>query len=226
MLDLDGTDAWVENNIFLHCHRNGSPDSSSAISGGNYDFGGSDGVRTSEITIIGNLFFDCDNACDAKEGNFYTFYNNTIVHTTKVGGMDIDSGVVNLRDTTAGLTAFGAGTYLEGNIISDAEKLVRNYDSITVHRHVQQQHSAVCLGGAGRRQCHRRSVVQACAAGGGNSFHDLEPGADHARLVEPCCRDRRPSAPARTDWIKAAWFRWAPLLPANRPARTIPLQPP
>src|SRR5665213_1640293 len=122
MLDLDGTDAWIEGNIFMHSHRNGSPDSSSAISGG------SDSGNTSEITIIGNLFFDCDNACDAKEGNFYTFFNNTIVHTTKVGGMDFDSGVVNLEDTTPTPTAYGAGVYLEGNIISDAEKLARNYD--------------------------------------------------------------------------------------------------
>jgi hypothetical protein len=129
MLDLDGTDAWIEHNIFLHGHRNGSPDSSSAISGGNYDFGsGSGGVQTSEITAIGNLFFDCDNAANAKEGNFFTLFNNTIVHTTKTGGEDFASGVVVVRDTTPSLTAFGRGFYLEGNVISDAEQLVRNYD--------------------------------------------------------------------------------------------------
>ena len=129
ILDLDGTDAWVEGNIFMHNHRNGSPDSSAAISGGNYDYGtGAGGVRTSEITIINNLFFDCDNAGTAKEGNFFTFINNTIVHTTKTGGEDFASGVVNSRDTTPSLTAIGAGFYLEGNIILDAEQLVRNYD--------------------------------------------------------------------------------------------------
>jgi len=129
MLDLDGTDAWIEGNIFMHCHRNGSPDSSSAVSGGSFDFGsGAGGVRTSEITIINNLIFDCDNAADAKEGNFFTFINNTIVHTTKTGGEDFDSGVVNSRDTTPTITAIGAGFYLEGNIILDAEKLARNYD--------------------------------------------------------------------------------------------------
>ena len=128
-LDLDGTDAWIEHNIFLHVHRNGAPDSSAAISGGNYDFGsGSGGVRTSEITIIGNLFFDCDNAATAKQGNFFTFLNNTIVHTTKTGGEDFASGVVNVRDTTPSLTTFGLGFYLEGNVILDAEQLVRNYD--------------------------------------------------------------------------------------------------
>ena len=141
ILDLDGTDAWIEGNIFLHCHRGaGTPDSSSAISGGNYDFGASGpggfGVRTSEITVIGNLFFDCDNAATAKEGNFFTFLNNTIVHTTKTGGIDYTSGVVNVRDIpnypTGTPTAFGKGYYLEGNIITDAEQLVRNYDPAQV----------------------------------------------------------------------------------------------
>ncbi len=122
ILDLDGTDAWIEGNIFLHSHRNGAPDSSAAISGGN------DSSRTSEITILGNLIFDCDNTATAKQGNFYTLINNTIVHTTKEGGQDFASGVVAVRDTTPSPTTFGAGAYLEGNIIVDAEQLIRNYD--------------------------------------------------------------------------------------------------
>jgi hypothetical protein len=123
ILDLDGTDAWIEGNIFLHSHRNGAPDSSAAISGGN------SGSRTSEVTIIGNLIFDCDNAATAKQGNFFTFFDNTIVHTTKQGGVDFASGVVCCRDTTPSVTTFGKGFYLEGNIIVDAEQLVRNYDA-------------------------------------------------------------------------------------------------
>lgn len=122
ILDLDGTDAWIEGNIFLHVHRNGAPDSSAAISGG------SNSGNTSEVTILGNLFFDCDNAVTAKQGNFYTLINNTIVHTTKTGGADFGSGVVNLRDTTPDITTFGRGVYCEGNIVVDAEALVRNYD--------------------------------------------------------------------------------------------------
>ncbi len=123
-LDIDGTDAWIEGNIFMHVHRNGgTPDTATAISGGNYN------GYTSQITIIGNLFFDCDNAIMAKEGNFYTLLNNTIVHTTNVGGVDFDSGVIAVRDTTPALTTFAAGCYLEGNIIVDALKLVRNYEA-------------------------------------------------------------------------------------------------
>ena len=34
LLDFDSTDAWAEGNIFLHVHRNGSPHSAPAVSGG------------------------------------------------------------------------------------------------------------------------------------------------------------------------------------------------
>lgn len=122
-LDLDGTDAWVEGNIFLHVHRNGdTPDSSSAVSGG------SDSGNTSEVTIIGNLFFDCDNAATAKQGNFFSLINNTMVHITKTGGIDGASGVVCVRDTTPSATTFARGCYLEANVIQDVEQLIRNYD--------------------------------------------------------------------------------------------------
>ncbi len=116
ILDLDGTDGWIEGNIFLHAHKNGSPDSSSAVSGG------SDSGNTSELTIIGNIFYDCDQAAMAKQGNFFTLLNNTIVHQNHSAGLDTDGAVVCLADEG---TAEGAGMYLEGNLISDAEKLVR-----------------------------------------------------------------------------------------------------
>jgi hypothetical protein len=118
ILDLDSTDAWVERNIFLHCHRNGaSPDSSSGVSGG------ADNADTSQVTIIGNIFYDLDQVANAKQGNFYTIINNTIVHQTHQGGIDPIGGVIIMAD--AG-TVEGAGMYLEGNIIYDAEQLVRN----------------------------------------------------------------------------------------------------
>ena len=117
VLDLDSTDAWVEGNIFMHIHKNGSPDTSSGVSGGNDD------GNASEVTILGNLFYDCDQAAMGKQGNFFTLLNNTIVHQTHLGGLDTDGAVVCLAD--AGTTE-AAGMYLEGNIIYDAEKLVRN----------------------------------------------------------------------------------------------------
>ncbi len=123
LLDLDSTDAWVEGNIFLHTHRNGAPDSSSAVSGG------ADNADTSEITIVRNLFFDCDQAANAKQGNFYTMMQNTVVHQSHNGSQDTNAAVIILADEG---TAQGAGFYLEANIIVDAENLTRNVTTALV----------------------------------------------------------------------------------------------
>jgi hypothetical protein len=120
LVDLDGTDAWIEGNIFLHVHKNGSPDSASAISGGN------SGSLVSRITIVGNLFFDMDHAATAKQGNQYAFLNNTVVKQTTSGGDDTDGGVLNLADDG---TTLGAGFLVENNILLNCEKLVRNYSA-------------------------------------------------------------------------------------------------
>lgn len=129
LVDLDGTDAWIEGNIFMHVHRVNSPDSASALSGG------ADNGRTSEITVVGNLFYDVDQAMTAKEGNFFTFLNNTVVDQNSRGSEDrledianrpnvFLPAVFNLADD--GIPA-ARGMYIEGNIIHSAEKLVRNY---------------------------------------------------------------------------------------------------
>lgn len=118
LVDLDGTDSWIEGNIFLHTHKNGSPDSASAISGG------SDSGDVSRITITGNLFYDMDHAATAKQGNYYTFTNNTVVRQTLTGGDDTEGGVFNLADEG---TTYGAGFYAEGNILVDCHQLVRNH---------------------------------------------------------------------------------------------------
>ncbi len=122
-IDLDGTDAWIEGNIFVHSHKNGAPDTSSAVSGGD------NGSDTSHVTVIGNLFFDCDQAATAKEGNFFSMFNNTIVHMTKEGGLDTADGAVCVQDLDPRPTTFGEGFYLEANIISDVQQLVRNYSA-------------------------------------------------------------------------------------------------
>ncbi|MEO6246653.1 MAG: lamin tail domain-containing protein [Opitutaceae bacterium] len=129
VLDIDGTDAWIEGNIFMHVHRLGSPDSASAISGGD------DSGQTSEITIVGNLFYDVDQVLTAKEGNFFTFLNNTVVDQNSRGSEDRLEDIVN-RPNVFLPSVFNVsddghpgarGLYVEGNIIHSAEKLVRNY---------------------------------------------------------------------------------------------------
>lgn len=137
ILDIDGTDAWIEGNIFMGVHRNHSPDSASAISGGyNGDFGA---LETSEMTIVGNLFYDLDQAVTAKEGNFYTFLNNTVVKQTKAGGEESSTAVINVGEEEEAIPK-GLGVYAEGNIIHSAEALVRHYDpahsSITFNNNI------------------------------------------------------------------------------------------
>ncbi len=216
ILDIDGTDLWAEGNIFMNVHRSNSPDSASAVSGGN-DGGGGTGSRRaataidtateqvtcgthgfttaqevtatallgntfpaatpairngsyfvrvisttavklyptaadanadtnainftstigtgvslslckqdgiSHITMVGNLFYNIDQAATAKEGNFYTFLNNTVVSQTNAGSEDAVTGVLNFGDDTY---HEAAGMYAEGNIIHSAAALVRNY---------------------------------------------------------------------------------------------------
>jgi VCBS repeat-containing protein len=124
ILDFDSTDAWIERCVFLHAHRNGSPDSASAISGG------SDNADYSQLTVLNCLFYDCDNAITLKQGNqpqggSGVLLYNTIVHTTKTGGEDTASGVVNYDDEN--VNGEGKGFRLEGNIIWDAENLTRDW---------------------------------------------------------------------------------------------------
>jgi hypothetical protein len=126
MLDLDGTDAWIEGNIFLHAHLGPAhtvAGTASAISGGD------NGSDTSQITMIGNIFYDCDNVAQAKQGNFYTLLNNTVVHQNHLAGNDTDGAVIATADENA---SEALGMYLEGNIIYDAEKLVRNHTNAIV----------------------------------------------------------------------------------------------
>ncbi len=123
ILDIDGTDAWVQGNIFLHAHRKGSPDSSSAVSGGD------DSGQTSEITVIGNIFYDVDQAATAKLGNFYNFINNTVVHQSGVGSEDAGvTAVINFADDGI---APALGSYIEGNILFDVERITRNVTNAT-----------------------------------------------------------------------------------------------
>ena len=122
-LDLDSTDAWVQGNIFLHVHKNGSPDTSSAVSGGNDD------GNAGDVTMIGNIFYDCDQAVMAKQGNFYVLINNTIVRQTHQGGLDTEGAVICLQDNNM---TEGRGMHLEANVMYDIEKLTRNLTNAIV----------------------------------------------------------------------------------------------
>gem|GEM_PF-378434 len=124
LLDLDGTDAWVEGNIFVRARRAGTtPDSGSAISGGQ------DGGRTSKITAVNNVFYDLDHVANAKEGNFYVMRDNTVVWQNGVGSLDAETALLVLADEG---TAQGAGVYMEGNVVHTAERLARGVTTAVV----------------------------------------------------------------------------------------------
>ena len=118
-LDLDGTDAHIEGNIFMHFHADngiGAPDTCSGISGGR------DGGRTSRITIARNLFYDCDRGILCKEGNFYVLQNNTFVNMAVSG--------VNFDEPLRGGIAPGAGVIFEGNIVWNTPM---NFENVTTN---------------------------------------------------------------------------------------------
>jgi len=194
--DIDGTDAWVERNIFLHMHKNGgTPDSSSGVSGGSFTYSSGNpagtGTETSQITVIGNLFFDCDEASDAKEGNFFTYFNNTIVHQTHIGGIDSTGAVVILAD--AG-TPQGAGIYLEGNVIYDIETLTRNVTTAIV--------------------TYSNNVMPVAYAGPGGGNTIANPMLKHVPLV---------SETIFTNWAQAQiMWDWFSLLPGSPASGTGP----
>ena len=74
-LDLDGTTALIEGNVFAHFHKNNSSTSeSSAIATGKHD------SVPSRLTIVRNIFYDNDYGIVLKDGAEVTIQNNTFLH--------------------------------------------------------------------------------------------------------------------------------------------------
>jgi len=103
VLDLDGTDAHVEGNVFMHVHKNntGPGDTASAIS-----YGQSGGYGP-HIVAVRNLFFDVDHVALCKEGGYLTLVNNTAV--------GIGIAAVNFSEPERN-TVPGFGATIDGNI--------------------------------------------------------------------------------------------------------------
>ncbi len=129
ILDLDGTDAHIEGNVFVGAHLTdpSNPDTSSAISGG------INAGLTSEWTIVRNYFYDCDHAILAKEGAFATLVNNTIVHMTVA--------VINFDEPMRSGIVPGKGAYLDGNIIWDTPLIFENVNSDGTTTDITVRHS-------------------------------------------------------------------------------------
>ena len=101
ILDVDGTDAHIEGNIFMNVQPSGISDTNSAISGG------ADNGNTSEIVSTRNFFYNVDHAFLMKEGNSVRSINDTIVN--------VNTAVFNFDEPGFAASA-GAGGYADGDI--------------------------------------------------------------------------------------------------------------
>jgi hypothetical protein len=114
-LDLDGTDAHIEGNVFMHFHKNNdSTSESSAIATGEYH-----GEHT-QITVVRNIFYDNDYDIVLKEGAFLTSQNNTYVAS--------QFGSLAFAEPQRPREAPPAGVRLEGDIFWNHPAVIANLD--------------------------------------------------------------------------------------------------
>jgi hypothetical protein len=106
-LDLDGTDAHIEGNIFTNFHLNTTrTTTSNAIATGKPQTGG---LNRSEITVVRNVFSDVDHAVLLKEDCSMNAENNVFVGST-------GAAIQFHEPNGTSVTGPGKGAYLNGNI--------------------------------------------------------------------------------------------------------------
>ncbi len=116
-LDLDGTDAHIEGNVFMNFKLNTSrATTSNAIATGLPQSGESN--RT-QITVARNVFIDNDHAILLKEDAFATIQNNLFLNTREA--------VLQFNEIGGTLVeGVGKGAALDGNIFWNNTKLFKN----------------------------------------------------------------------------------------------------
>jgi len=113
-LDLDGTNGYVEGNVFMNFHRNFP-----ASEGESYGVStGYDAEYSSNHVIVRNLFINCDHAALVKDQSWITFVNNTVVNCFV--GVNFD------EPSEAGIDP-GIGAYLDGNIFWNTPIVLAEY---------------------------------------------------------------------------------------------------
>lgn len=112
-LDLDGCDAHVEGNYFVNFHRDtDNPGTSNAVSTGErYN-------RTSDITLVRNIFINNDHSVLLKEDCFLHAENNVFYNNTEA--------VVNYSEWPLRNVAPGKGAAFIGNIFWNNTALFEN----------------------------------------------------------------------------------------------------
>jgi len=121
-LDFDGTDAYIEGNLFTNFHLNTSRTTTcSAVATGKPQSGDS---NRSEITVVRNVFFDLDHAVLLKEDCFMHAQNNVFV--------DITEAAIQLNEVGGtGVSGPGKGAYLDGNIFWNNNELFKHLEQAT-----------------------------------------------------------------------------------------------
>ena len=104
ILDVDGTDAHIEGNVFMNVQPSPTSDTNSAISGG------SNAGLSSRVVSVRNFFYNVDHAFLMKEGNYITSINDTFVHVL--------TGVFNF-DEPGFAASKGLGGVADGDILLD-----------------------------------------------------------------------------------------------------------
>ncbi len=126
-IDLRGADAHVEGNRFLGVHQaTAGGDTAAAI------VAARDAVNASEVTVVRNLFFNCDHAVTATGGSRCIVTHNTISGINNTGSAAGSSaGAFKFHEpASAGITA-GLGMSIEGNIVFDCPLVFENAASAT-----------------------------------------------------------------------------------------------
>ncbi len=113
-LDLDGTDAHIEGNLFMHFHSDASSDSTS-----NAIATGRNGNDTADLVVARNTFVDCDHSVLLKEGCYMHAQNNTFVDNT-IGAVSFGEPFRNPPRTP------GLGALLENNIFWNNADIFEN----------------------------------------------------------------------------------------------------
>ena len=116
-LDLDGTDAHIEGNVFMNFRKNtGRRTTSNAIATGLPQTG--DPNRT-EITVVRNVFFNNDHAILLKEDAFATVEHNLFLNSAEA--------VIQFHELEgSSVRGAGKGADLRGNIFWANNRLFKN----------------------------------------------------------------------------------------------------
>ena len=111
-LDLDGTDAHIEGNVFMNIHQDAVRDS------------GSYAIATdteSDVTVVRNIFYNTDHALLLKNGARATFQNNTVYGIRTNAPAAYPAAVIAFGEPDRNV-AGGAEAILDGNIMWDIDQ--------------------------------------------------------------------------------------------------------